>query len=99
MPIQSQHFSSTRIRGRRDFPNRRKALPVVFTDILHFCCQKFTQKVAPRFHKPTTSYMCTLLWSHTQVHLQVNGSVCAKFGDRWSRLAGSRSPQRLFWTQ
>ena len=46
-----------------------------------------------------TVYMCTQMWSHTQVHLRVNGSVCAKSGGRWSRSAGSRSPQRLFCTK
>ena len=60
---------------------------------------QFTQKVVPSLHKPTTRYMCTLLWSHTQVHLHVNGSVHAKSGGRWSRSAGSRSPQRLFCTE
>ena len=29
--------------------------------------------------------------------LQVNGSVHAKFGSRWSRSAGSRSPQKLLY--
>ena len=99
MPMQSQHFSSPPIWRGRHFPNSRNALAAVYTDILHLCCSKFTQKVVPSLHKPTTRYMCTLLWSHTQVHVHVNGSVCAKSGGRWSRSAGSRSPQRLFCTE
>ena len=45
--------------------------------------------------------MCTLPWSHTRVHVHVhvNGLVHAKSGGSWSRLAGSRSPQRLFGTK
>ena len=44
-------------------------------------------------------YMCILLWSHTQVHIHVNGSMRAKSGGRWSRWAGKCSPQRLFFTK
>ena len=43
--------------------------------------------------------MCTQLWFHTQVHVHLNGSVGAKTGGRWSRLAGSHSSQRLFCTK
>ena len=73
----------------------------VYTDIVHLCSSKFTQKVVPSLHKPTRRYMCTLLWSHTQVHVyvHVNGSVCAKSGGCWSRSAGTRSPQRLVCTK
>ena len=60
---------------------------------------KVYKKVVPSLHKPTTRYMFTLRWSHTQVHLHVNGSVRAKSGGRWSRSAGSRSPQRLLCTK
>ena len=99
MPMQSHHFSSPQIGSGRHFPNSRNALAAVYTDILHLGCSKFAQKVVPSLHKPTTRYMCTLLWSHIQVHLHVNGSVCAKSCGRWSPSAGSRSPQRLFCTK
>ena len=68
-----------------------RTVATIYTDILHLCCSK----LVPSIHKPTTRYTCTLLWSHTQVHLHVR----AKSGGRWSRSAGSRSPQRLFFTK
>ena len=71
------------------------------TSILHLCCSNFTIKVVLSLLKPTTRYMCTLWWFNTQlhVHVHVNGSVHAKSGGRLSRLAGSHSPQRLFFTE
>ena len=59
-----------------------RALAAVYTNILNLCCSKFSQKVVPNLHKPKTRCMCALLWSHTQVHLHVNGSVRAKFAWR-----------------
>ena len=102
MPMQSQHFSSPQIPNGRHFLNSRNALAAtcIYTDILHLCCSKFTQKLVPSLHKPTTRYMCTAV--HYGPILQVvhvNGSVHAKSGCRWSHSAGSRSPQRLFCTK
>ena len=55
---------------RKAFLNSPNAHAALYTDILHLSCSKYTQKVVPSLHKPTTRYMymCTLLWSHTQVH-------------------------------
>ena len=50
-------------------------------------------------HKPTPRHMCTLLWSHTQVHVHVNCSVRVKSGSRWSCSAGSHLSQSLFCTE
>ena len=57
-----------------------------------FFSSKFTQKVVPSLHKPTTRYMCTLLCSYTPGEWL---RVCKI----WSRSAGSRSTQRPFCTK
>ena len=91
-------LSSPQIWSGGHFPNSHNTLAAVYTDILSLCCSKFVQKVVPSLHKPTPWYMWTLLWSDTQVHLHVNGSLHAKSGCRWSRSAGSHSPHRLSCT-
>ena len=48
-------------------------------------------------HKPTTRYMCTLLWSYTPGECFC--AMCAKSCSRRSCSAGSRSPQRLICTK
>ena len=65
MPIQSQPFLLLKFGSGRHFWTVPITLAAVYTDILHLCCSKFTLKVVPSLHKPTTKYMCTLLKSHT----------------------------------
>ena len=95
--VQSQHLSSPLFPSRRHFPRSPNTLAAVYTDILLLSCLKFTQKVVPSLHNQ--GYMCTALWSHTQVHLHVNGFVRAKSGGCWSRSEGRSSPQKLFCTK
>ena len=68
----------------RHYQRSPNALAAEYTDILYHCCSKFTQKIVPSLHKPTTWYMCTLVWSHAQVHVHLNGSVHIKSGGCWS---------------
>ena len=91
-------FFSSNLKERH-FLNSRNALAAVYTDILHLCCSKFTKKVVPILHKPTTRYVCTLLWSHTQVHLHVSCSVHAKSGGRWSHCSLVVADDRDFSVQ
>ena len=64
MAMQSQHFSSPQTRSGRHSLNSCKALSAVYTAILHPCSLKLTQRVFPSIHQ-RTSYIFTLLWSHT----------------------------------
>ena len=59
---------------------------------------KFTQKVVPNLHNPTTRCMYTLLWSHTPGTCTCKWLCACKI---WWLLvtAGSRSSQRLFCTK
>ena len=92
MPMQSQHFSSPQTRSGRHFLNSCRAFAAVYTDIIHPGCWKFSQRLVPSIHKPSR-YIFTLLCYRNR-----NGSVSAKPGGRRSCLAGSRSPQALFYT-
>ena len=65
----------------------------------HLCCSKFTQRVVPSLHKPTTRSCVLYSGPHTQVHVDVHGSVHATSGSRWSHSAGHWSPQKLFCTK
>ena len=69
-----------------------KSTAAVYTDIVHLCASKFTQKVVLSLPKPTTRYMCTQLWSHSPGEW-----LCAsKSVHSWSPSSGSHSPQKLF---
>ena len=94
-------FFSSNSKWNAFFLNSCKELAAVCTSILQLCCSKFTGMVVPSLHKPETRYMymCTLLWSHTQIHVHVNGSVHAKSGSHWSHWVSSRLPQRLICTK
>ena len=95
MPMQSQYFSSPRIRSRKHFRNSHNHLQL-YTLISYIFA---VQSLHNRWFQAYTSLQqgtCVLYCGH---RLQVNGSVRAKSGGRWSRSAGSRSPQRLFCTK
>ena len=95
MPMQSQHFSSPPIRSGRHFGTVAMHLQL-YTLISYIFA---VQSLHNRWFQAYTSLQqgtCVLYCGH---RLQANGSVRAKSGGRWSRSAGSRSPQRLFCTK
>ena len=76
-----------------------RSLAAVYTDILHLCCLKFIQKVVSSLHKPTTRYMCTLLWSQYSGTCAWKLLCVCKIWQSLVTLAGSHSPQRRFCTK
>ena len=64
-PCKCQHFSFLEIQTGSHLLNSHNTLAVVYSDILHFCCSKFAQKMFQGLHKPTTRCSCTLLPSYT----------------------------------
>ena len=64
MPMQSQHFSSPQIQSQSLFRNGRNALAVVYTDILHLCGSKFTQKVVQSIQAYNKVHMYSTMVLH-----------------------------------
>ena len=68
---------------------------IVVVQRLHKRWFKFTQNLV-QVYTSLQQATCVL---HCGPRLQANGSLRAKSGGRWSRSAGSCSPQRLFCTE
>ena len=87
MSMQSQHFSSPQIQVEE---HTCSCIHWYLTSLPFKVCKKGGSKLTQAYNK-------VHVYS-TQVNVH-RGSVCANSGDRWSRSAGSHSPQKLFCTK